>query len=81
MKIKPILTVALAIFAASLPATVLAAASPLATADNGFGFKLLQLLSHDPSAQNIFISPYSASTVLQMVGNEIGKHTSELQSP
>lgn len=43
--------------------------SELAKADNGFGFKLLKQLVHDQPAQNIFISPYSASTVLQMVGN------------
>ena len=80
MQIKLVLPIVLAMLAASLPATVTAAASPLAAADNGFGFKLLQLLAHDPSAQNIFISPYSASTVLQMVGNgAAGRTKTEMQ--
>jgi serpin B len=50
------------------------AASPadeqkLAAANNGFAFKLLKQLAKDQPVANIFISPYSASTVLQMVGN------------
>ena len=81
MQIKLVLTVALVVLVANLPATALAAASPLADADNGFGFKLLQLLSRDSSAQNIFISPYSASTVMQMVGNgAAGQTKTEMQS-
>src|ERR1700679_2568147 len=43
--------------------------SKLAAADNGFGFQLLHQLNQDQPAKNIFISPYSAATVLQMVGN------------
>jgi serpin B len=51
-----------------------AAASPadqqkLAAANNGFAFKLLKQLAKDQPAANIFISPYSASTVLQMAGS------------
>jgi serpin B len=41
----------------------------LAAADNGFGFKLLTQLVKEQPTQNIFISPYSAATVLQMVAN------------
>ena len=41
----------------------------LAAANNGFAFKLLNQLAKDQPVTNIFISPYSASTVLQMVGN------------
>jgi len=40
----------------------------LAGADNGFAFKLLKQLAKDQPAANLFISPYSAATVLQMVG-------------
>ena len=41
----------------------------LARADNRFAFKLLKQLAKDQPGTNIFISPYSASAVLQMVGN------------
>ena len=75
MKIKLIVPVALVMLAANSPAKALANASPLADADNGFGFKLLQLLAYDKAAQNIFISPYSASTILQMVGNGAADRT------
>lgn len=56
------------------------AASPadqqkLASANNGFAFKLLKQLAKDQPGKNIFISPYSASTVLQMVGNGAGGQT------
>ena len=80
MKIKLIAPLALGLLAALLPATALADVSPLAVADNGFGFNLLQLLAQDETAQNIFISPYSASTVLQMVGNgAAGQTKTEMQ--
>ena len=47
----------------------LQAASPadqqrLASANVGFAFKLLKQLTKDQPGTNIFISPYSASTVL-----------------
>jgi len=42
---------------------------PLAAADNAFAIKLLQQLAKDQPASNIFISPYSAATVLQMVAS------------
>lgn len=50
------------------------AASPedkekLASADNGFAFRLLTQLAKDRPGSNIFISPYSVSAALQMVEN------------
>jgi serine protease inhibitor len=62
------------------PAPALADDSALAAADNGFGFRLLRQLNQDQPAQNIFISPYSAATVLQMVGNgAVGQTKAEMQ--
>jgi serpin B len=40
----------------------------LALANTGFAFNLLKQLNKEQPRANIFISPYSASTVLQMVG-------------
>jgi len=55
-------------------------AQKLAAANNGFAFKLLKQLAQDQPAANIFISPYSASTVLQMVGNgAAGRTKTEMQ--
>ncbi len=55
----------------SLP--LLAAPSPdqakLVSADTGFAFSLLKELANEQPARNVFISPYSISTVLQMVEN------------
>ena len=56
------------------------AASPadqqkLASANIGFTFKLLKQLAKDQPGTNIFISPYSASTVLQMACNGAGGQT------
>jgi serpin B len=52
----------------------------LAAANNGFAFKLLKQLAKDQPVTNIFISPYSASTVLQMVGNgAAGQTKTEMQ--
>jgi serpin B len=58
----------------------LQAASPadqqkLASANIGFAFKLLKQLAKDQPGKNIFISPYSASTVLQMACNGAGGQT------
>jgi serpin B len=58
----------------------LQAASPadqqkLASANIGFAFKLLKQLAKEQPGTNIFISPYSASTVLQMVCNGAGGQT------
>src|SRR5258708_6520874 len=52
----------------------LRAASPedqakLSSANNDFAFRLLTQLAKDQPESNIFISPYSVSTVLQMVEN------------
>ncbi len=53
----------------------------LAAANNGFAFKLLKQLAKEQPVANIFISPYSASTVLQMVGSgAAGQTKTEMQS-
>ena len=63
----------------SLP--LLAAPSPdqakLVSADTGFAFSLLKELANEQPARNVFISPYSISTVLQMVENGAGGSTRE----
>jgi serine protease inhibitor len=41
----------------------------LASANSGFAFDLLKTLVTEQRGSNIFISPYSASTALQMVGS------------
>jgi serpin B len=70
MKLKTHWLAVLALFMAGHPATAATVdESQLAAADNGFAFKLLQQLAQDQPATNLFISPYSAATVLQMVGN------------
>ena len=52
----------------------------LAAANNGFAFKLLKQLAKEQPVANIFISPYSASTVLQMVGSgAAGQTKTEMQ--
>jgi len=40
----------------------------LATANTGFAFDLLKQIAGEHPNANIFISPFSVSTVLQMVG-------------
>lgn len=81
MNKKLLCSIILPTLAAALPLTATADNSPLATADNGFAFKLLRQLVQDQPAQDIFISPYSATTVLQMVGNgAAGQTKSEMQS-
>ena len=68
-----------------LLAFVLHAASPtdqqkLATANTGFAFKLLKQLAKEQPGTNIFISPYGASTVLQMACNGArGQTKTEMQ--
>ena len=47
----------------------------LASANIGFAFKLLKQLAKEQPGANIFISPYSASTVLQMACNGAGGQT------
>lgn len=52
----------------------------LAAADNAFAFKLLKQIAKDQPAGNVFISPYSAATVLQMVASgAAGQTGSEMQ--
>ena len=50
-------------------------AQKLAAADCAFSFRLLKELNKEQPAKNIFISPYSASTALQMVCNGAGGRT------
>jgi serine protease inhibitor len=50
-------------------------AQKLAAADCTFSFHLLKELNKEQPARNIFISPYSASTALQMVCNGAGGRT------
>jgi len=49
----------------------------LASANTGFAFNLLKEIAREQPAQNIFISPYSVSSVLQMVCNGAGGKTKE----
>ena len=49
----------------------------LVAADTGFAFGLLTELAREQPAKNLFISPYSISTVLQMVANGAGGSTRE----
>jgi serpin B len=54
--------------------------SILVAANNDFTFKLLKQLSTAQSGASIFISPYSAATALQMVGNgAAGQTKAEMQ--
>ena len=56
------------------------AAPPVAVSDTAFSFNLLRQLAQDRPATNISISPYSAATVLQMVGNgAVGRTLTEMQ--
>jgi serpin B len=64
--------------------TVLAtcAASPadeqkLASANTGFAFSLLKEITREQPARNVFLSPYSVSSVLQMICNGAGGKTLE----
>ena len=54
-------------FSASPASAALADEQQLVAANTTFAFNLLKQLNADQPARNIFISPYSASTVLQMV--------------
>jgi serine protease inhibitor len=54
--------------------------SKLAAANNTFAFKLLKQLSTEQPGASIFVSPYSAATALQMVGNgAAGQTKTEMQ--
>jgi len=81
MKLNIVLTPLMALFVCLHQAGAsIADEQKLAAANNGFAFKLLKQLAKDQPAANIFISPYSASTVLQMVGNgAAGRTKAEMQ--
>jgi serpin B len=49
----------------------------LALANTGFAFRLLKELAHKQPGANVFISPYSISSVLQMISNGARGHTRE----
>ena len=49
----------------------------LAAADTGFAFELVKELAREKPAKNVFISPYSISTVLQMVCNGAAGRTKQ----
>lgn len=52
----------------------------LAAANNIFAFKLLRQITYDQPAANVFISPYSVSSALQMVANgAAGRTRAEMQ--
>jgi serpin B len=52
----------------------------LAAANNAFAFNLLRQIAKEQPAANLFISPYSAATVLQMVANgAVGQTKTEMQ--
>lgn len=54
--------------------------SKLAKANNGFAFDLLKQIAKEQPNKNIFISPYSVSTVLQILGNgAAGETKGEIQ--
>ncbi|HEX3628093.1 MAG TPA: serpin family protein [Verrucomicrobiae bacterium] len=54
--------------------------SGLAQAGNGFAFNLFRQASSGQAVQNIFMSPYSVSVALQMLGNgAAGKTRAEIQ--
>jgi len=82
MKTKPFLL--LAAFLTATLQTAFAAdsdLSKLAAADNTFAFKLLKQLADKNPADNLFISPYSAATALQMTANgAAGRTKTEMQS-
>lgn len=52
----------------------------LSGANSSFAFDLLKQIANEQPGQNIFISPYSVSTVLQILGNgAVGKTKTEIQ--
>ncbi|HEY3762462.1 MAG TPA: serpin family protein [Verrucomicrobiae bacterium] len=64
----------------ALSAFAVSAQDKLAEADNGFAFDLLKQIATEQPNQNIFISPFSAATALQMVANgAAGKTLTEMQ--
>jgi serpin B len=60
--------------------TILADENKLAAANDAFAFNLLRQIVKTESAQNIFLSPYSAAAALQMVANgAAGQTKTEMQ--
>ncbi|MDE3068500.1 MAG: serpin family protein [Verrucomicrobiota bacterium] len=58
-----------------------AAETQLAAANTGFAFDLLRQISAAQPGQNIFLSPFSVSTALQMLGNgAVGRTRREIQN-
>src|ERR1017187_10339769 len=54
--------------------------STLAAANNTFAFKLLKQLATEQPGANVFVSPYSAATALQMAANgAAGQTRAEMQ--
>src|ERR1035437_253830 len=77
---KLIITAVLCLLGFGLQAASPADQQKLASANIGFAFKLLKQLAKDQPGANIFISPYSASTVLQMACNgAAGQTKTEMQ--
>lgn len=80
MKTKAIFITLLALLTLSHTVASPADDQKLAAANNSFAFKLLRQITSDAPTQNIFISPYSASTALQMVANgAAGPTATEMQ--
>jgi serine protease inhibitor len=69
MKTKAFLITLLVSMMLSRAGASLADEQKLAAANNIFAFKLLKQIADEQPTQNVFISPYSASTALQMVAN------------
>jgi serpin B len=66
--------------APTAPAAPSAEEQKLVTANTGFAFNLLREISTEQPGTNVFISPYSVSTVLEMVENgAMGRTKDELR--
>ena len=71
------LAVVMGMACGSLRADSAADQAKVVAADTTFGFRLLRELVQQGRGKNVFISPYSISTVLQMVGNGAAGQTRE----
>src|ERR1035437_3508821 len=67
--------VLLALCMLSVNFTADAGPAKLAVANNTFAFDLLKELNAETKAGNLFVSPYSAATALQMAANGAGGQT------
>jgi serpin B len=72
---KLVITAVLCLLGVGLQAASPADQQNLASANIGFTFKLLKQLVKEQLGTNIFISPYSASTVLELACNGAGGQT------